>query len=182
MPDNDNNTTSTTTLATTITDPPVDDGGEQEVKDPAHVLELNDKYRRENKSLRDRLKASEEALDGERKKSMSEQERAIEEAKQAVREEVESEFRSKLLAAAVNGRAAALLADPDDAWRLIDFEDIDPEDTKAIDAEIKELLKAKPYLAKAALPEHQSIDQGPQGELPANKDANNWLRSNLGPR
>lgn len=155
---------------------------ETEVKDPAHVLELNDKYRRENKALRDRLKASEEALGDEKKKSMSEQERAIEEARQIVRKEVEGEYQAKLLAAAVHSRAAALLADPDDAWRLIDFETIDPEDTKAIDAAIKDLLEQKPYLAASAQPQNQSIDQGPQGSTPAASDANKWLRSSLNSR
>ena len=174
MPENDPNATTTSTAATTTFETKTNE--EEEVRDPAHVLELNDKYRRENKSLRDRLKNSEESLESERRKSMSEQERAIDEAKDAVRKEVEAEYRTKLLAAAVHARASAVLADPEDAWRLIDFEDVDPEDSKAIDEALKQLLEAKPYLAASAKPENQNIDQGPQGSTTKLSDANDWLR------
>lgn len=154
---------------------------ETEIEDPKAVLALNAKYRRENKALRDRAKSAESELEELRKQSMSEQERAIEEAKAQVRHEVESEYSKRLLAATVRSRAAGVLADPDDAWRLVDFGDIDPDDEKEIDALIAKLLEVKPYLAEKQKAK-TNIDQGPQGDFPVSSDGNAWLRSALNRR
>lgn len=152
-----------------------------EVEDPRAVLELNDKYRRENKGLRDRLKEAQAELEELRKAAMSEQERAIEEAKIVAVSEVESKYQAKLLEMSVRAAATGVLADPEDAWRLIDFEDVDPDDTKTITEAIAGLIEAKPYLAAAtAQRQRPSIDQGPQGSPPPPVDGGNaWFRQQV---
>lgn len=160
-----------------------------EIEDPEKVLELNDKYRRENKGLRDRLKGTEEELAELRKQAMSEQERAIEEAKQEARQEVETEYRAKLFEMKVRARAANVLNDPDDAFRLIDFVDVDLDDDDAIDDAIKLLVDEKPYLARQEQPSPEpnrrnrlSIDQGPQGGGSSHPSGNDWIRTVTGNR
>lgn len=158
-----------------------DEDAAVEVEDPRAVLELNDKYRRENKGLRDRLKETQAELEELRKAAMSEQERAIEEAKAVAVSEVESKYKAKLLEMSVRAAATGVLADPEDAWRLIDFEEVDPDDAKTISEAIAGLVEAKPYLAAVSQQRQRpSIDQGPQGSPPPPMDGGNaWFRQQV---
>lgn len=172
-------------MSDTVTDEVVEVEDEQhdvEVEDPRATLELNAKYRRENKGLRDRLKAAEAELEELRKSQLSEQERAIEEARSEAAAEVEAKYRTKLLEASVRAVATGVLADPEDAWRLIDFEDTDPDDTKSISDAVAALVESKPYLAVQQQRPRQSIDQGPQGNPPTQATGDTWLRQQFNGR
>lgn len=157
---------------------------EEEVNDPRAVLRQNRKLLRENNNLRSRLESVEsdlQELAEIKRQSMTEQERALEAAREQARAEVEAEYRTRLLEASVTQVAAGVLEDPRDAFRLIDFNDVDPRDTAAISALIEELLEAKPYLAVQTAPVG-SIEQGPQGFPPPAGDGNAWLRGVTGGR
>lgn len=160
--------------------PPEED---QEIQDPAAILEQNRKTNTENKKLRERLKAAEEELEKLRLNSLSEQEKAIEAARLEGKREAEAASNEKLLKLSVRAQAAGVLEDPDDAWRFIDFaEGFDPEDSEGIDGLIQELLQEKPYLASSKLRQRPNIDQGPQGPQPQTSSGNDWLRSVVGGR
>lgn len=143
---------------------------------PEDLVKLNQKANREAKALRERLKAAEAEAERLRKEAMSEQERAIAEAREEAAAEIRAEYEAKLLERSVRAIASTRLNDPEDAWRLIDFEDVDAEDEKAIEKAIDDLVKAKPYLARKR--GGNGIDQGPHGSTPAGgSGGNDWLRS-----
>jgi hypothetical protein len=92
-------------------------------------------------------------LDKIRKAGMSEQERAVAEAKAAGRNEALAEVTDRLVRSEIRAAAAGKLADPGDAAALLGdlkrfVKDGDVDD-KAIASAIDELVKAKPYLAPA---------------------------------
>jgi hypothetical protein len=105
----------------------------------------------EAKALKDRLEALETA-------NLSDQERAIAEARQAARAETLTEVNARLFTATAEGKAAgkvadpSLFTDPDVARKLLGFTDIPVTSDGGIDAEaistaIDALVAAKPYLA-----------------------------------
>lgn len=157
---------------------------------PEDLLEMVRKKDAENVKLKKERKADAKEL--ARLKAieadqMSEQEKAIETAKAEARSEVELEFKVQLLGERIMRAATGRLADPSDVV-LIDFSDIDdPDDIKAIDAAIDELLKAKPHLAAENAPppaDPGREDQGPQGRAVTPNPtqgqlAEKWLRGQL---
>lgn len=86
-------------------------------------------------------------------KHQSAEEKAIEAAKKAGRDEVLAEVNGKLVRSEIRAAAAGKVSDPEDAVTLLG--DLDrfvvkgEVDTKAISTAIDELVKAKPYLAPA---------------------------------
>jgi hypothetical protein len=106
-------------------------------------------------------KASKEAkaeLEKLRKESMTDQEKAIAEARAEARKEALGTANERLMRAEIKAAAGNKLADPGDAVaHLRDAGDLDrflsddgEIDTKAVTSAIDELLKTKPYLAATA--------------------------------
>lgn len=92
------------------------------------------------------------ALDKIKQSTQTEQEKAIEQAKNEGRSEATSALVDKLTRTEIRVAASGKLADPDDAPAFLGdlsrFVGKDGEvDTKAITSAIDDLLKAKPYLA-----------------------------------
>lgn len=129
--------------------------------DPGDDVELGeagkaalDAERRAHREAERARKALQTELDELKKKTMTDSERAVAEAKAEGRKEALAEANSKLLRAEIRTAAADKLADPGDAAVLLGdidrFLDKDGEpDSKAIASAIDALVKAKPYLAKA---------------------------------
>jgi hypothetical protein len=134
---------------------------------------------REERRGRTKLEAQ---LEEERRKGLSDQERAIAEARsEAIREERER-WQTRLVAAEVRAAAAGRLADPDDA-RLADLSSvtIDDEgviDRKGIESALEALVKAKPHLAKPTGPATPKAPAGVRTETPG-ESVDSWLRSTV---
>ena len=169
-------------MTTEGTPPPEDHEDEPTIDDPAKLKSQFDKKKAENVNLRTRATTAEEratkaekALEEYQQQTMTEQEKAIEQAKKEATEEVDARYQVLLKTERLRARASGKVNDPDDAIRLLDLDAIDLDDTEGMDVAIAALLKAKPYLAaKYTVPQ---IDQGPQGkELEPKEDANTWLR------
>lgn len=130
-------------------------------------------------------------LDGElarlREQTMSDQEKAIEKAKREATAEANKTFNSRLVQAEVRAAAAGKLADPEDAIRFIDLSGIAIDgdgavDKKAIEKELTDLLKARPYLAASATRPTGTVDQGARGGAGDGGDMNALIRGAFGRR
>lgn len=151
---------------------------------------LGDAGKRALEEERSGRKAAEKAardaqaeLDKLRKDSMSDQERAVAEAKAEARAEVLTQANQRLLRAEVRAAAAGKLADPDDALGLLDlpsFMDDDGEiNTKAIKSAIDKLVSSKPYLS--ARPGNGSGEGGARGgNANTEPSMDDWLRAKAG--
>lgn len=130
-------------------------------------------------------KANSRELDKLRTASMSDQDKAVEEARKAAREEAATAFNRRLVQAEVRAAAAGKLADPEDAIRFLDLEEfaVDSEgdvDKKAVAAAVARLVKEKPYLTAGATRPTGDADQGTR--RPAAGSSNDWLRSAIANR
>lgn len=168
-----------------------DDAGDEEVRDPAQVLKDNRKLRREQRKTAERLEALEKELTGYREQdeaSKSDQEKALDAARKEAAAEADSKWRARFVTAAVEARAARTFADPADAVRLIDLEDLDVDDTEAIDTALEELATAKPYLLRSAGDDEKTppkSDAGNRGQPAAggkDKSPSDWIRNAAGYR
>ncbi len=136
--------------------------------------ELSRKNEREAKRLRTELEKLQQ-------QSMSEQEKAVAQAKAAGYTEGLSAATERLRRAEVRAAASGLLADPSDAVHLLDLEKYQPNDDgdfdrKAIEADIAALVKVKPYLG--ATPGNGAGEGGPRGIGPQpNKPSDPLLES-----
>lgn len=154
----------TDTLDTDVTD---NDGDESATK--ALIAQ-----RREIKELKATLAKITKQSEAQRLESMSEAERAVEEAKKAGYDEAMSSVRRDLTTAKVTAAAAkAGFADPGDAAGFLALDDLDGDD--AIAAAVDALVKAKPYLLAKRTP---PIEQGQQGK-PGEQAPTDWLRGVL---
>jgi hypothetical protein len=194
----DTSTTDTSTTDTTGTDTDTDD--EPLGAAGTKALEAMKKRAREAEAkarLADKLAAENQAL---REAAMSEQERAVEQARREAEERVRAEltvatnerlFASELRAAVVGKISDAdLFADPLVAQRLLGLEAIPVTeagdiDTEAISVAVESFLDAKPHL-RASAKRPPSTDQGhrrrPDSIDPASltdaKDVREWAKSN----
>ena len=157
--------------------PAADDEGD----DLEALRRNNEKLKQEQSSLRGRLTKAEKALEETQKAQMSEQEKMLEEAFQKGVAETTTVYATKLLQQSVLRLATGKMADPTDAVKLLDLDDLDPDHPEGIEAAIDELLKQKPHLA-VPVNSKGKIDQGPQGKgaQPAEPSGNDWLRSVAG--
>lgn len=107
--------------------------------------------RQSRKALERQLKGQSAELDKLRRQSMSDQEKAVDEAKAEARKAALGEVSERLLAAEITTLAAGKLADPSDAVGLVDRDGLTDADgapdKEAISKAIDELVKRKPYLA-----------------------------------
>ena len=80
---------------------------------------------------------------------MSDQERALAEAREAGKTEALGQYKSSLARASVTSAAAvAGFNDPADAAAHLDLSGLDPDDSDGIKAAVAELATKKPYLVK----------------------------------
>lgn len=138
--------------------------------------------RQADRSARQRIKALETELEQSKRSAMTEHERALAEAVEAAKSEAEASWAGRYLRLRVERLAATRMADPADATRLLDVEELEaetPDETigKLLDA----LLEAKPYLAATgragATPPPVALDRGPRnGSAPPSADMNELLR------
>ena len=128
------------------------------------------------KTLRSQVKDIEAATEKQRLESLSDQERAIEEAKAAARAEVEAEYRATLVKAQAEAAAvAAGFADPADIGGFLDLSGLNTE--AEVKAAVAALAEAKPYLLKSAPKPAQPIGQGPKAPANPTASPSDWLRS-----
>lgn len=137
------------TQATTQT-PPASQAGDG---NEAMTLENARELRRENQALRQRMKAFEDKAKAEEDAKLSETQKlqkqvadAEAEKKAAAQRERERTAKYEVMLAAQK----AGIVDADAAYKLLDLDTLEFDEKgnpKGIDAALKELLKAKPYLA-----------------------------------
>jgi len=131
---------------------------------------------------RKRQEKAEKELADLRKLAMTEQERAVAEAKAEGKAEAIQTLARKLLEAEVRAQAAGKLADPADAARLLDLDDFLGDDgtydAKAIGRALDELVVAKPYLAAGHTNGSGSAAKPPQGARDGGKqsEADDFIR------
>jgi len=145
-------TTESTEQVATETEPKDAADGFRSEESKAAVLADLAKERDRRQSLEQRLAELEQQAEEQRKASMTEQERALEEAVARARSEERETFKSARLQDRVVAKAARLLNDPADAVRLLDTSGIDVDSADAdseIEARLNALLETKPYLAVA---------------------------------
>lgn len=133
------------------------------------------------KAAEKQAKDAQTELDKVRKANMTDQEKAVAEARAEGRKEALATATDRLLRAEVKAAAGNKLADPGDAVaHLRDAGGLDrfltddgEVDTKAVASAIDDLVKAKPYLASAAKP--GALPGG--GARPSNGvTPDDWLR------
>jgi hypothetical protein len=110
------------------------------------------KERDRRQSLEQRLAEFEQQQEEQRKAAMTEQERALEQAVEAARNEERSKFAAARLEDRVRALAARTFNDADDAVRFLDTSgiDVDSADASAeIASRLDALLEVKPYLKAA---------------------------------
>ncbi len=89
-------------------------------------------------------------LDDLRRSQLSDQDKALEDARQQGRDEATTEYQDRLLNSDIRAAAAAKFADPSDAVALIPRDglpDGSEVDTEALNRALDALLEAKPHLA-----------------------------------
>jgi hypothetical protein len=154
--------------------------GQGEAKPPDHEAEV----KRLTSALdneRKRWEKAERDLAELRKSQMTDQEKAVAEAKAEGRATALRELATKLLEAEVRAQAATRLADPADAVHLLELDgmlaDDGTFDAKAIGSALDELVKAKPYLAKTNGPGPGA--RPPQGarDAPAKSEGDDFIRT-----
>lgn len=144
------------------------------VDDAAKWKELSRKNERAHKAALKEIEQLKQA-------SMSEQEKAVEAAREEGRKEGSAKATDRLRISAVREAAAGLLANPGLAPKLLDLEKYQPDDDgefdrKAIQADITALVKDEPYLG--ATPGNGSGEGGPRGSAPQpNKTSDPLLES-----
>jgi regulator of replication initiation timing len=153
------------------TPPTLADGGSGEQQAPPDTLSLDEakKLRQEAQSLRKRLATLEEAAKAADEAKLSETERLTRKASDLERQLAERDVALKdrtVLASTVEAAARLGFANPRLAHRLLDHSEIEFEadgTPSNIDALLKDLLRAEPYLASAHARATGSIDGGSRG-------------------
>lgn len=149
----------------------------QTASEPEPEPELGDGGKKALEAERRARRDAERQLAELRKQGMTDQEKAIEEA----RADERRKGATQLLNASILARAAGRLQDPSDAIAMIaskiTIADDGTFDDAAIASEIDDLIRSKPYLAvgkPSATPAPGSANGGPQGSGPAQ-----WTESDL---
>lgn len=124
-------------------------------------------------------------VDDLKRTQMSDQEKALADAKAEGRKESDGVYRGALVSALIRAEAGGKLADPEDAVRLLDLSDFDlgddlKVDTKKVSSAIDELIKQKPYLAADGRRTVGSGEGGARRGASAAPDMNTLIRSAAG--
>jgi hypothetical protein len=137
-------------------------------EDPAALRGELATARQADRSKGQRIRQLEGELDTLRREAMSEQERAVADARAEARREAEAEWRGRYLTLRVERLAATRLADPADAVHLLDLTDVTHETEDAVITGLLDaLLTAKPYLAaRGGTIPPPVLDRGPQNGAP----------------
>lgn len=170
--------------------PPGDDGGDDPALGPKGEKALDAWKQRAKNAEADakRAKDLEAELETLRTAQMSEQEKAIKEARDSARTETLSEVNERLFAAEARASGSGKLSDPDlladpvVALRLLGLSEVPVTDTGDIDTEaiseaIDSLIESKPYLA-GATPPTPPLDLG-QGARGAQNQVRQLTRDDL---
>lgn len=143
------------------------------------ALESERASRREAEKAAKRLEAELAEL---RKAQMTDQEKALDDARNEARTEVETRLRERLLSAEVRARVAGRSIDPDLVATLVDRKSLkwdgDDVDVESLERQITKILEAKPYLAlsdQPGTPAPPRVPTGPRG----NKQAGSITRADL---
>lgn len=142
-----------TTATETETETPPPGGGETKPEDLGDAgKKAIDEERKARRAAEKAAKDAQAELDKLRQESMSEQEKAIAQARAEAKTEVLKDANQRVLRSEIKAAAGGKLADPADAVGLLGdldrFVGDDGEvDSKAISSAIDELIKSKPYLA-----------------------------------
>jgi hypothetical protein len=140
-----------------------------------------DAERRNRQAAERRARDAEAELERIRQASLTDQERAVQDAAEAARTDERAKSTHRLFAAEVRAAVAGKVADPDlfsdpvVAKRLLRFDAIPLADDGEIDSEaishnLAELLAAKPHLAASATRPIGSADQGARTPPPPAPD------------
>lgn len=111
------------------------DAGKKALKAERDARKAAEKERDTLKAEADRLRRSNAAVKGT--------------DLEAIKTEIRAEFQAQLAETAIKAEAKGRLQDPSDALLFVKAADIDTADDAAVAKAIDELLKARPYLAKA---------------------------------
>lgn len=161
-----------------------------EVVESEEVSELGDPGKRALDAERNARRTAEKAakaaqaeLEKLREASLSETERAINQARKESREETQRELNVRLVKAEAKAVATGRLADPEDITRYIDLSQFEVDDdgnvdVKALNKEIDVLLKSKPYLAAQRV--GGDVDSGARGKAATANDMNQMIRKAAG--
>lgn len=131
-----------------------------------------------------RANAAEAELAKLKEASQSEQDKAIAAARKEATEQATAGFQDKIVRAEIRAQAAGKFADPDDAVRLLDLDDLEVFDSegevqlgilsKALDA----LLERKPHLRAGHQAQSVDVDAG-KGAGPTSGDMNDQIRQRV---
>lgn len=133
---------------------------------PEGVKALNEWKKRAKEAEREakRVKELETQLAQFEEANKTEQEKLIDQARkeaaEAARNEILSEVQRERLETNVIRQATGKLADPEDAVRFLDLNDLGDGNAEAISAAVAELLESKPYLQASAMRPVGDADQG----------------------
>lgn len=151
------------------------DGGDQKTGDKSTTTEVDkatEKHlgdlRKENAQWRTKLRKAESELGKVKESSATEIDKARAEARQEALAEAMTEANARIVRAEIMAAASRKLQDPADAVAHLDTSKYEVNekgdvDTKAITADIDELVKAKPYLAGTRDPDFGARTPGPGG-------------------
>lgn len=142
--------------------------------------------RKESAGYRTKLRAAEAELDKLRQATLTEQEKAVDQARKeaadAARAEVLAELHGERKRNAILSAAAGKFADPDDAWLhlsdTVEVDDAGQVDAKKVAKAIDDLLQRKPHL-RAGRP-NGSAEGGARGTSPAGSDMSALIRQAAG--
>ena len=143
------------------------------------ALKVEREARKELERKLSNFEAAEKEREQERiKASMSDQERAIVEAKESARAEVKSEYEGKIIRARVEAKAAAMnFHDPELTLSLLGDVPADVSDDDLVSA-LEQVGKDRPYLLKPSIPK---MDMGPRtgsdGQSLGNGSSEDWFRN-----
>lgn len=139
----------------TTTTPELGEAGQRAIAAEREARKAAEKQARDAQAELDKLRTA----------SMSEQEKAVAQARAEGKEEAFKDATARLVRAEVRAAGAKKLADPSDAIGLLDLDsfvdDKGEVDTKAITSAIDALVKSKPYLS--AKPGNGSGEGGARG-------------------
>jgi len=151
-------------------------GGDETGESGAGLENALRRLKDENKGLKSRLSSFEAQVEEDRKASMTDHEKALEEARLAGFQEATDSQRVEVLQAKVVAAAAAAgYADPADAPGLLGKGLSELGDDKAINSAVESLAEKKPYLL-AAREKPPEFEQGQQGKTRTDGD---WLRRTM---